>query len=164
MKPKKDFEICVNSLEYKVLSFLNNSDSGTYLDMSNFIEDKNLLKIKLQNLAKEGFIYFDGGCHISFGDGGDFVREACLAKINAKGKKYLQSPKQTNSVSNHYYNNVNQVIHGSDFSIGQNNNNTKQDDKSILEKILHFLSSKKFILSILGVFMDELIKILLTNK
>ncbi|WP_405224279.1 hypothetical protein [Dokdonia sp. Asnod1-B02] len=160
MKPKKDFKVCENSLEYKLLSFLINYDDGTYLNMSNFIEDKNLLKIKLQNLAKEGLIYFDGGSHMFFGDGDDFVRVACLAKIKAEGKRYLQTLNQTNSVSNHYYNNVKQINQVSELSISQNNSNTKQDDKSTLEKILHFLSSKEFIILILGVFMDEIIKIL----
>jgi len=159
---EKDFETFVDSLEIKILFFLVQNDNGKYLDMSDFIINKELLKVKLQNLAKEGLIYFDGGSHISFGDKDDFIRKACLVKIKAEGKRYLQTFKQTNSVSNHYYNNVNQIIQGSDFSNSQNNNSTKPissknlDNKNVLIKLLDYLTSNEFVVIL------EIIKILLT--
>jgi hypothetical protein len=80
-----------DTLEYKILKHLKDNDNGEYIDLSEFISDLKLLRIKLSSLSKkpEKYISFDGGTDIRFGDGDNFKRECTLAKIEFSGIKYM---------------------------------------------------------------------------
>lgn len=50
-----------NTLEFKILKYLSENDSGQYIDVSDLSEDKVLLKSRLLRLRKEKLISFNSG-------------------------------------------------------------------------------------------------------
>ncbi|MDN3666642.1 hypothetical protein ACFFU1_09635 [Algibacter miyuki] len=92
-----------DTLEYKILKHLKDNDNGEYIDLSEFISDLKLLRIKLSSLSKkpEKYITFNGGTDIRFGDGNNFKRECTLAKIEFSGIKHLNEIENGNkSITN----------------------------------------------------------------
>ncbi|GAA4897814.1 hypothetical protein GCM10023311_23240 [Flaviramulus aquimarinus] len=89
-----------DTLEYKILKHLKDNDNGEYIDLSEFISDLKLLRIKLSSLSKkpEKYISFNSGTDIRFGDGDNFKRECTLAKIEFSGIKYMNEIENGNKV------------------------------------------------------------------
>lgn len=149
------------TLEYKILKHLKENDNGEYIDMSEFISDLKLLRIKLYSLSKkpEEYISFDGGTDIRFGDGANFKRECTLAKIEFSGIKYLNEIENGNkNITNNFNNStISQLNQESNFSNSPTNINTtaKQEKKSLILKFWKLITENKLISGIILVIITE---------
>jgi hypothetical protein len=97
-------------LEYKILKYLSEKDSGEPIEVSNLSVDKKLLKTKLKILLKEQFI----SCRV-------FNDENITAKIKLKGNEYLNKMESEDKIITNNFNNS---------TIGQFN---QSDELSVLK-------------------------------
>ena len=154
-----------DTLEYKILKHLKENDNGEYIDMSEFISDLKLLRIKLSSLSKkpEKYISFDGGTDIRFGDGDNFKRECTLAKIEFSGIKYLNEIENENkNITNNFNNStISQLNQESNFSNSPTNINptATQEKKSLIVKFWKLITENKLISGIILVIITEEITI-----
>lgn len=149
-----------DTLEYKILKYLKENDNGEYLDMSKFITDLKLLRIKLDSLSEKPnkYISFDGGSCIMFGNGTTIGNDCILAKIELNGLKYLSEVERENKIIT----NNGILIQDSDFSNSQNKNtineqpNIKPDQKSPLKKAWELFTNNKLIVLLIGISIEEI--------
>jgi hypothetical protein len=158
------------TLEYKILKYLKENDNGEYLDMSEFISDLKLLRIKLSSLAKkpEKYISFDGGTDVRFGNGNNFKRECTLAKIEFNGIKYLgEIEKKEKTIVNiesfiggDNYGNQSSNFSNSPQTININANIKPTEKNSLITKFWKLISESKLISGILTVIILYLIAVI----
>ena len=110
-----------DTLEYKILKYLQENDNGQYIDVSNLHFDKILLRSKLNGLSKENLISYAPSIDIRFGEGNNFKVEQIKAKIEFKGIEYLNKLETENKIIMNSFNNS---------TIGQFN---QSDDLSVLK-------------------------------
>lgn len=85
-----------NTLEYKILKYLNEKDNGEYIDMSKFIKDEKKLRLKLISLSKEKLTSYNGGTDFHFSNGNRLNKYCLLSKIEFKGIDYLNNLEKEN--------------------------------------------------------------------
>ena len=78
-----------NTLEYKILQYLNKNENGDFIDVSELHTNTDLLRDKIDQLDKEKYIQADFGYDFRFGDGDNMSKDCIKGKILLKGVIYL---------------------------------------------------------------------------
>lgn len=133
-----------DTLEYKILKYLKENDNGDFIDMIGFIDDRELLDVKLRSLSKYPDKYISVRLPFFIVGGGlpDFIDDKLKAKIEFKGIKFLDEIENKNITNSGIYINKNENKGNQSFENIANkkqvnaepNNNPEQ--KSRFKKIL----------------------------
>ena len=118
-----------DSLEYKMLKYLSENGKNSFISLDNFIEDKDILRLKLKSLKKDSLI------DVKRIRTGDYSTKSEYM-INGKGLIYLNKLKNNvnKKITNNFNNNtIGQLIQDSNFSNNPITNNTIQNPKSELK-------------------------------
>lgn len=86
----------INTLEYKILKYLNDNDTGDLIDVSNLESNISNLKQRLKELKNEKLISYRTGYNMTLGDGSSINEKKLEAKIVFKGKEYLNMLEKDN--------------------------------------------------------------------
>lgn len=118
------------TLEYKILKYLSENDSGQLVDVSQLCQDKVLLKSKLLSLRKEKLISFNSGYAIAGIPNSTWLK----AKIEFKGLDYLDSLNNKSNMTNDF----------SGSTIGQvNQSEFLKVDKTEIKQTNHLKTKEK---------------------